>query len=105
MDGRQHRRGGRFDVRAMDALIDALQWPAMLVTLVAAWLVGSLSRRRRTIGFWGFVLSNALWIAWGLHDRAWALIALQLGLFAMNLRGVHKNEPPAEAAPAERASP
>jgi hypothetical protein len=33
-----------------------------------------------------------LWIAWGWHDQAWALIALQLGLFGMNLRGARKND-------------
>ena len=32
-------------------LIDALQWPAMLLTILSAWLVGSLDRRRREIGF------------------------------------------------------
>ena len=74
-------------------MLDALQWPAMAVTLLAAWLVGSQSKRRRAIGFWCFVLSNALWVAWGWHDGAWALIALQVGLFALNLRGARKNEP------------
>lgn len=83
----------------MSTLLDALQWPAMAITLIAAWLVGSLSRRRRTFGFWCFVLSNVLWVAWGWHDHAWALIGLQLGLFAMNLRGVLKNDD----APAEHA--
>jgi hypothetical protein len=39
-----------------------------------------------------FILSNLLWIAWGWHDEAWALIGLQLGLFAMNVRGIVKNE-------------
>lgn len=76
----------------MDALIEALQWPAMAITLVAAWLVASLSRRKRAWGFWCFVLSNALWVAWGWHDHAWALIVLQLGLFLSNLRGVLKND-------------
>ena len=39
-----------------------------------------------------FILSNVLWIAWALHARAWALIALQVGLFVMNVRGARKNE-------------
>ena len=65
----------------MTDLIDLLQWPAMLVTLVAAWLVGSLHRRKRNWGFWLFIASNVLWVAWAWHDRAWALIALQVGLF------------------------
>lgn len=81
----------------MSELIDALQWPAMAITLVAAWLVGSLSRHKRTWGFWFFVLSNVLWVAWGWHDHAWALIGLQVGLFLFNLRGVLKND---DASPA-----
>ena len=72
--------------------LDLLQWPAMAVTLVAAWLVGSRSRRRRVVGFWCFVASNLLWVGWGWHAHAWALIALQAGLFVLNLRGVSKNE-------------
>ena len=72
--------------------LDLLQWPAMAVTLVAAWLVGSRTRRRRVVGFWCFVASNLLWVGWGWHAHAWALIALQAGLFALNLRGVSKHE-------------
>ena len=72
--------------------IDLLQWPAMAVTLYAAYLVGSKRDDRRVLGFVMFVLSNVLWIAWGWHDGAWALITLQVGLFAMNLRGILENE-------------
>jgi len=72
--------------------MDLLQWPAMVVTLWAAFLVGSKRTPRRIFGFWMFILSNAMWIAWGLHDGAWALIALQAGLFAMNVRGIVRNE-------------
>jgi hypothetical protein len=74
--------------------VDWLQWPAMAVTLLAAWLVGSRDRRRREIGFWVFLASNLLWIAWGWHDGAWALIALQVALAALNIRGIEKTEPP-----------
>ena len=72
-----------------------IQWPAMVATLAAAWLVASTGKHRRMIGFWVFLASNVLWIAWGWHDEAYALIALQVGLAAMNIRGVHKNEPAA----------
>lgn len=77
----------------MDAFLDALQWPAMLATLLAAWLIASQSRRKRSWGFWCFIASNLLWAAWGWHDGAYALIALQVGLFVLNLRGARKNEP------------
>jgi hypothetical protein len=73
-------------------LLDAVQWPAMAVTLVAAWLVASTRKSRREAGFWWFIASNILWIAWGWHAHAWALIALQVGMFAMNVRGAVKNE-------------
>jgi hypothetical protein len=78
--------------------LDLLQWPAMAATIIAAWLVASLSKRRREIGFWCFLLSNALWIAWGWHDGAYALIALQVGLAALNVRGAYKNDPETKAA-------
>ncbi|MEO8629862.1 MAG: hypothetical protein ABI612_17425 [Betaproteobacteria bacterium] len=77
--------------------IDLLQWPAMLVTVTAAWLVGSLSKRKRSVGFWVFLLSNVLWIIWGLHDHAYALIALQVSLAALNIRGADKNDPDANS--------
>ena len=75
-----------------EALLDAVQWPAMAATLVAAWLVASHSEGRRRIGFWCFIVSNALWIFWGWHAGAYALIALQLGLLSLNVRGAKNND-------------
>jgi hypothetical protein len=69
-----------------------LQWVAMAVTVLASWLVASTHKTRRETGFWIFLLSNILWIVWGWHDGAFALIALQLALAAMNIRGVLKTE-------------
>lgn len=80
----------------LDTLIDFLQWPAMAVTLAAAFLVGARHARRRIFGFYTFILSNALWIVWGVHDGAWALITLQLGLLAMNVRAIFRNHKEAE---------
>lgn len=76
----------------MDVL-NFLQWPAMVISVIAAWLVGSQSKRRRSHGFWWFLASNALWIAWGIHAHAWALIALQVALAVLNCRNVAKNTP------------
>lgn len=72
-------------------LIDALQWPAMVVTVVSAWFVGSQRPRRRMFAFWGFIASNALWVIWGLHADAYALILLECVLLGMNARGFRKN--------------
>jgi hypothetical protein len=72
--------------------IDHVQWPAMLVTLLSAWLVASQKKGRRQWGFWLFLVSNVLWIAWGVYAKAYALIMLQVGLALLNMRGVKKNE-------------
>jgi hypothetical protein len=72
--------------------LDWLQWPAMIVTVLAAWLVASNSKHRRNIGFWIFLASNVLWIAWAWQAHAWALIVLQVALAAMNIRGAAKTE-------------
>ena len=74
-------------------LINLLQWPAMVVTVGAAWLVASQRKLKRNWGFWLFLLSNLLWIAWGLYDHAYALIVLQVALAVTNIRGAAKNQP------------
>ena len=77
----------------MDDWLDLLQWPAMLATVLAAWLVASTQDRRRHAGFWVFLASNAMWVAWGWHTGATALVVLQFCLAALNIRGAWKNEP------------
>lgn len=91
----------------VDTLLDLLQWPAMAVTLAAAFLVGARHAKKRVAGFWTFILSNVLWIVWGVHDDAWALIALQAGLAAMNVRAIVRNErgDPADEKAAIPSSP
>lgn len=68
-----------------------VQWPAMLVTVAAAWFVASSQRPRREIGFWLFLVSNLLWVVWGIYAQAWALVTLQVCLAAMNIRGERRN--------------
>ena len=70
---------------------DMMQWPAMAVTVTAAWMVASERKWKRNWGFWLFLLSNVLWVAWGLHARAYALIFLQVCLAAINIRGAMKS--------------
>lgn len=71
--------------------IEGVQWPAMAITVSAAWLVGAERKSKRNWGFWLFLFGNALWIVWGVHDGAFALIFLQLCLAIMNVRGAIKN--------------
>ena len=71
---------------------DLIQWPAMAVTVLAAYLTASTRKFRRHLGFWCFLLSNVLWVVWGWHAEAWALITLQVCLAFMNIRGARNNE-------------
>lgn len=77
----------------MDTWLDAMQWPAMAATLLAAWLVASTQRRNRRIGFWAFLASNVLWTIWGVHTSTWSMVVLQFCLAAMNIRGARKAQP------------
>ena len=79
-------------------LLNLLQWPGMIASVTAAWLVGSQSKRRRQHGFWWFLASNVLWVAWGWHAHAWALIVLQVALATLNIRGLKKNDPETSSA-------
>jgi len=85
-------------------LLQLLQWPAMLVTALAAWLIAAQSKRSREIGFWSFLLSNGLWMIWGWHDNAYALMFLQVVLACLNIRGVFKNEQRLETSSDSQAS-
>lgn len=73
-------------------ILALVQWPAMLITVAASYLVGSSLPERRLRGFRLFLLSNILWVAWGLYASAWALIVLQVALVPMNVRGARKVE-------------
>lgn len=74
----------------MDAALDFIQWGAFALSLLAAWLVASTKESRRNIGFWVFLVSNVAWTVWGVHTSAYALIALQVCLAALNVRGLAK---------------
>jgi hypothetical protein len=74
--------------------LDLIQWPAMLATIAAAWCVTSTARARRKLGFWLFLVSNVLWVTWGLSAHAYALVLLQACLALINIRGERKNAAP-----------
>jgi hypothetical protein len=78
--------------------INLIQWPAMAVTVLAAWLVASKQEAKRAWGFWVFLASNALWVVWGWSTQAWALVVLQVCLAALNIRGTVKNDTSSNSA-------
>ena len=79
---------------------DYMQWPALIVTVIASWLVSVTQKSERKTGFWLFLLSNALWIAWGAYAHAYALIVLQICLAVSNIHGVIKNQKKSKASAA-----
>jgi len=74
----------------MNSLLDLMQWPAMLASLLAAWLTAYPDKRKRNLGFWTYLLSNILWVVWGWHEGAYAVAVMQIGLAALSIRGVYK---------------
>jgi hypothetical protein len=72
--------------------LDLLQWPAGAMTIGGAWMIGSLRRHLRNIGFGVSFASNFVWIVWAWHVHAPAVVLLQIGLAAMNVRGMREIE-------------
>ena len=84
----------------MENLFAMLEWPAMAVSLAAAYWMGSTKAKKRIVAFLMLILGNLMWIAWGWGEQAWALIALNVGLMALNVRAIFKNEEEVKKAPA-----
>ena len=91
-------------MQALDLMdyLDLIQWPAMAITLLASWMVGATCKGERNSGFWIFLVSNVLWIIWGVKSAAWALVVLQVGLMVMNIRGTMKTDKPSDESPSEK---
>ena len=84
----------------MDDILPFLEWPAMAISLVAAYLLGSVKPGKRIVAFVMLIIGNLLWIGWGWGNEAKALIALNVGLMVLNVRAIFKNE---EAKETEQA--
>lgn len=72
-------------------LINYIQWPAMIVTIAAAWYVAAERKDNRNWGFWLLLLGNLLWLIWSIPNAAWALASMQVILAGLNIRGVLKS--------------
>ena len=76
----------------MEDFFSMLQWPAMAISLASAYWMGSTKAKKRIVAFIMLIVGNLMWIAWGWGEQAWALIALNVGLMALNVRAIFKNE-------------
>lgn len=64
----------------------------MVVNIVSVWLLTSQANGKRHAGFLLSLLSNVLWVIWGWHAQAFAVLVLQVALATLNFRGVRKTE-------------
>ncbi len=72
--------------------LSLIQWPAMVVNIFSVWLLTSPSRHKRHGGFLLSLASNALWVVWGWHVQAFAVVGLQVALATLNFHGVKKTD-------------
>ncbi|WP_227869171.1 hypothetical protein [Nitrosospira lacus] len=69
----------------------------MVVNILAVWLLTSQTKGKRHAGFLFSILSNVLWVIWGWHAQAFAVLGLQVALATLNIQGVRKTESNAQA--------
>ena len=72
--------------------VNLLQWPAMVINILAVWLLTYQAKGMRHTGFLFSLLSNVLWVIWGWHVQAFAVLGLQFALATINIRGVRKTD-------------
>lgn len=64
----------------------------MVINILSVWMLTSQSKGKRHAGFLLSLLSNLLWVIWGWHVQAFAVLGLQIALAALNIHGVRKTE-------------
>lgn len=64
----------------------------MVINILSVWMLTSQSKGKRHAGFLLSLLSNLLWVIWGWHVQAFAVLCLQIALATLNIRGVRKTE-------------
>lgn len=67
------------------------EWIAAAWSVIGAWLVGSQDVHLRWFGFLLFLMSNLIWIGWGITIKAWPLVAMQCAFLVTSVRGVWSN--------------
>ena len=53
----------------MEDFFALLEWPAMAISLAAAWWMGSKKANKRVVAFVMLSIGNLMWIAWGWGNR------------------------------------
>ncbi len=69
--------------------VNALEWAGCATGLLGAWLL-ALNNRLSGWGFAAFLVSNVLWIAFGVATGAAGLVVMQVGFTATSLLGMYR---------------
>ena len=75
---------GHYLSRNYIGLFDWIQWPAMVITVIASVMIGVARKFKRNCGF--LLSSHKAWVIWESGWRA-ALIVLQVALAALTSGG------------------
>ncbi len=71
--------------------LEMLQWPAAVIALAGAWMVGARTPRGRQIGFVCFLIANLMWCCVAIATGVWALLVMQAAFIVTSARGVISN--------------
>jgi hypothetical protein len=67
--------------------MDSIEWSACLAGLLGAGLL-ALNNSYSRWGFVAFMASNLLWIIYGLENKAYGLVVMQLGFTITSTVGI-----------------
>lgn len=67
--------------------MEKLEWVAASAGMLGALLL-ALNNNFSGFGFVAFLLSNFLWMAWGVKKRARGLLTMQVGFTATSVMGI-----------------
>lgn len=65
------------------------EWLGAFTGLMGSGLIAWNHASYSVFGFWLFLLSNCCWIGFGLKQRAWGLVSMQIGFSITSILGIY----------------
>ena len=76
---------------SISSILPLIQYPAAALTIVGYWCVGDKLEIIRKTGFVMGLFGNIVWILYGLFPVQYGLIATNVVIFALGIRGYTNN--------------
>lgn len=70
------------------SLLDVLQWSGCAFGVAGSFLLARKNQHSK-YGWVSYVISNALWIAYGIETRAWGLVTQQVAFTYTSALGIY----------------